>query len=112
MTEILIDTGRRPDEICQLPWNCLARGADAKPVLIYTDSKNYKPGRRLPVAEATATVIAAQQQHVRQRFPATAPADLVLFPRERYQPPRHHPGLRPDARQAPPRVHHRDRRPA
>ncbi len=81
-TELLIDTGRRPDEICQLPWNCTARDSDGKPVLIYTDSKNNKPGRRLPIAESTAQVIADQQDEVRRRFPGTPVSQLVLFPRD------------------------------
>lgn len=31
--ELLIDTGRRPEEICRLPWDCLAISADGKSVL-------------------------------------------------------------------------------
>lgn len=27
-TELLMDTGRRPEEICALPWDCLARDSD------------------------------------------------------------------------------------
>jgi integrase len=86
MTELMMDTGRRPDEICQLRLDCLARDAHGKPVLIYTDSKNHRPGRRLPVAEATARVIASQQADVRARFPGTAARDLPLFPRDRTNP--------------------------
>jgi hypothetical protein len=44
LVELMIDTGRRPDELCQLPWTCLERDGDDKPVLIYTDSKNHRPG--------------------------------------------------------------------
>jgi len=36
--ELLMDTGRRPDEICRLPLECLDRDARG-PVLIYTDSR-------------------------------------------------------------------------
>jgi site-specific recombinase XerD len=86
MAELMIDTGRRPDEICQLRLDCLARDAHGKPVLIYADSKNHRPGRRLPVAEATARIIARQQADVRARFPATAAGDLPLFPRDRTNP--------------------------
>jgi integrase len=86
MTELMMDTGRRPDEICQLRLDCLTRDAHGKPVLIYTDSKNHRPSRRLPVAEATARVIASQQADVRARFPATAARDLPLFPRDRTNP--------------------------
>jgi Phage integrase family len=86
MTELMMDTGRRPDEICQLRLDCLTRDAHGKPVLIYTDSKNHRPGRRLPVAEATARVIASQQADVHVRFPGTAARVLPLFPRDRTNP--------------------------
>jgi hypothetical protein len=39
VVEVLMDTGRRPDEICQLPLDCLERDGDGKYVLIYTDYK-------------------------------------------------------------------------
>ncbi len=86
MTELMIDTGRRPDEICQLRPDCLTRDAHGKPVLIYTDSKNHRPGRRLPIAEATARIITSQQADVRARFPATPVSDLPLFPRDKTNP--------------------------
>lgn len=91
MVELLIDTGRRPDEICQLPWDCLDRDSDGKPTLLYTDSKNHKPGRRLPIAEATAAVIGAAKDDVRRRFPDTPPGELVLFPRDNSNPRGTHP---------------------
>ncbi|QHC21417.1 hypothetical protein [Streptomyces sp. GS7] len=40
ITEILIDTGRRPDEVCALPWDCLVHDSTGQPVLIYTDFKD------------------------------------------------------------------------
>ncbi len=86
MTELMIDTGRRPDEICQLRLDCLTRDAHGKPVLIYTDSKNHRPSRRLPIAEATARIIASQQADVRARFSATPVSDLPLFPRDKTNP--------------------------
>jgi integrase len=86
MTELMMDTGRRPDEICQLRLDCLDRDAQGKPVLIYTDSKNHRPGRRLPVAEATARIIVSQQADVCARFLATPAADLPLFPRDNTNP--------------------------
>ena len=61
ITEVLIDTGRRPDEICVLPRDCLERDPSGSPVLIYTDAKNNRPGRRLPISEATAAVITEQK---------------------------------------------------
>jgi len=86
MNELMMDTGRRPDEICQLRLDCLTRDAHGKPVLIYTDSKNHRPNRRLPIAEATARIITSQQADVRARFPLTAVQDLPLFPRDRTNP--------------------------
>ena len=78
--ELLIDTGRRPDEICQLPWDCLDSTGGGQ-VLIYTDFKNNRPRLRLPIGADTAAVIRTQRDEVRDRFP-TAPLDqLALFPR-------------------------------
>jgi integrase len=83
ITELLIDTGRRPDEGCALAWDCLQRDQDGKPTLIYTDFKNNRPGRRLPIDEATATLLLTQQAAVRNRFPNTPIDRLVLFPRDK-----------------------------
>jgi integrase len=80
ITELLIDTGRRPDEICTLAWDCLERNPAGHPVLIYTDAKNNRPGRRLPISEATAAVITAQKDWARQHYPHTPIAKLALFP--------------------------------
>lgn len=78
--ELLIDTGRRPEEICTLAWDCLDRDADGQPVMIYDNTKGNRPGRRLPIPEATATVITNQKTAVRQRFPDTPIAELKLLP--------------------------------
>lgn len=83
ITELLIDTGRRPDEGCALAWDCLQRDHDGEPTLIYTDSKNNRPGRRLPIDEATATLLLTQQAAVRDRFPTTPIDQLALFPRNK-----------------------------
>jgi integrase len=88
---LLMDTGRRPTEICRLPWDCLHRERDGKYTLVYTDFKNNRLARRLPIADATATVILEHQQRVRDRFPATVLTDLVLIPR----PSRNPAGRRP-----------------
>ncbi|MGH4010554.1 MAG: tyrosine-type recombinase/integrase [Pseudonocardiaceae bacterium] len=79
--ELLMDTGRRPTEICKLPWDCLHQDADGKYAPVYTDFTNNRADRRLPITDATANLITAQQQRVRSRFPNTPAADLVLFPR-------------------------------
>ena len=78
--ELLMDTGRRPEEILRLRWDCLHRDPDGAPVLVYDNHKRYRRDRRLPISQATAEVITAQQQRVRERFPDTPLAELVLLP--------------------------------
>ena len=78
--ELLMDTGRRPDEVRQLPLDCLAQDGDGKHVLVYCDFKEHRRDRRLPITDATAAVIRAQQVAVRQRFPDTDPQRLALLP--------------------------------
>ena len=84
--ELLMDTGRRPAEICTLEWDCLVRDADGTPVLVYDNSKAHRLHRRLPVSEHTATLITEQKLAVRERFPATPPARLKLLPSRRLNP--------------------------
>ncbi|MET9088505.1 tyrosine-type recombinase/integrase [Streptomyces sp. NPDC004237] len=79
-TELLIDTGRRPDEISTLPFECLEKDPDGTLVLLYDNSKNYRLGRRLPIGQVTAAVITEQQERVRQRFPDTPASKLKLLP--------------------------------
>jgi integrase len=78
--EILIDTGRRPDDVVELPLDCLAADPGGAPVLVYDNHKAHRLGRRLPIPEATAAVIRAQQQRVRDRFPHTPASELKLLP--------------------------------
>ncbi|KOV27304.1 hypothetical protein ADK90_02250 [Streptomyces sp. XY413] len=85
-TELLIDTGRRPDEINTLMLDCLEQDPDGSDVLVYDNHKGYRLGRRLPIGAETAAVIRRQQQRVRERFPATAPARLRLLPRPKTNP--------------------------
>ncbi|MEV5544482.1 tyrosine-type recombinase/integrase, partial [Saccharopolyspora shandongensis] len=80
--ELLMDTGRRPEEICRLRFDCLVTGDDGKYVLIFTDFKNNREERRLPITNITAGVIRDQQQAVRKRFPDTSTSDLPLLPRK------------------------------
>ena len=84
--ELLMDTGRRPAEICTLQWDCLARDADGMPVLVYDNARAHRLRRRLPVSEHTATLIADQKLAVRERFPATPPGRLKLLPSRRLNP--------------------------
>jgi integrase len=84
--ELAIDTGRRPEEVCALRFDCLARDADGLPVLVYDNHKANRPRRRLPIGESTARLIVAQQQLVRARFPHTPVGDLALLPTDRRNP--------------------------
>ncbi len=85
-TEIAIDTGRRPEDILGLPLDCLAHDKDGTAVLVYDNAKADRMGRRLPVSQATATVITGQQDRVRAQFPGTPPAELKLLPAARCNP--------------------------
>ena len=85
-TEIAIDTGRRPEDILGLPLDCLAHDKDGTAVLVYDNAKADRIGRRLPVSQATATVIIGQQDRVRAQFPGTPPAELKLLPAARCNP--------------------------
>jgi hypothetical protein len=78
--ELLIDTGRRPDEACELDYDCLACDNDGKPVLVYCDSKENRPQRQLPLHQATADLIRGQQARVRSRYPDVPAAELKLLP--------------------------------
>jgi integrase len=78
--ELAMDTGRRPEEICALPWDCLTPGGDGAALLVYDNLKAGRLRRSLPISTATAELITGQKQRVRQRYPASPPADLVLLP--------------------------------
>ncbi len=81
-----IDTGRRPEDILALPLDCLSRDSDGGPVLVYDNAKADRLGRRLPITQATAAAITAQQARVRQLFPDTPPGQLKLLPSPRRNP--------------------------
>ena len=53
-----------------------------------TTPRPHRLGRRLPISEATAAVITAQQARVRARFPATPLGELKLLPAAAAQPRR------------------------
>ncbi|WP_228798149.1 tyrosine-type recombinase/integrase [Nocardia cyriacigeorgica] len=78
--ELIIDTGRRPNEVCGLALDCLVRDGQGKPVLVYDNTKAGRLGRRLPITEATAEVISRQQARVRQLFPCEPGSELKLLP--------------------------------
>ncbi|MFJ4917184.1 MULTISPECIES: tyrosine-type recombinase/integrase [unclassified Streptomyces] len=78
--ELVIDTGRRPTEICRLPYDCLERDEDGKLTLVYDNHKAARKARRLPISGETGAVITAQQERVRARFPNTPTSELKLLP--------------------------------
>ena len=84
--ELAIDTGRRPEEICDLGFDCLTHEADGSPVLVFDNHKAGRLRRRLPIAVNTAGVITAQQQRVRTRYAHTPVGDLKLLPTDRRNP--------------------------
>jgi hypothetical protein len=84
--ELAIDTGRRPEELCALPFDCLARDDDGLAVLVYDNHKANRLGRRLPISEGTAQLIIEQQQRVRDRYPHTPVGELKLLPTDRRNP--------------------------
>jgi integrase len=84
--QIGIDTGRRPEDILDLPLDCLTRDKDGAAVLVYDNAKANRLGRRLPISEATAAVIIAQQNRVRARFPDAPAGQLRLLPAPRGNP--------------------------
>ena len=84
--ELLIDTGRRPEEVCALPFDCLQRDKDGKYLLIYDNLKCQRPRRELPITDTTAQLIVSQQQHVRALFPDAPQAALRLLPAPKMNP--------------------------
>jgi integrase len=78
--EILIDTGRRPEDVVALPLDCLSSDAGGSPVLVYDNLKAGRRGRRLPVPAATARSVREQQERVRAQFPGTPVSELKLLP--------------------------------
>src|SRR6266498_1572028 len=84
--ELAIDTGRRPEEIATLAFDCLAVDSNGAATLVYDNHKANRPQRHLPISQATAQVIVAQPQRVRARFPTTPLAQLKLLPTDRRNP--------------------------
>ena len=84
--ELLMDTGRRPEEILRLRYDCLDTAADGKHVLVYAEFKINREGRRLPITDTTANLIRGQQQAVRALYPNTPVGELALLPGKQRNP--------------------------
>ncbi|QSR27942.1 hypothetical protein CFH99_20155 [Nocardioides aromaticivorans] len=85
---LLAETGRRPNEICNLRPGCVDEGASGGPVLIYTEYKTSggTQTRRLPVTNLVVRLVKEQEAFVAERFPGSDPQRLALFPRETMNP--------------------------
>jgi len=84
--ELMMDTGRRPEEACDLPWDCLEKDTNGKYVLVYDNEKCLRPRRELPVSDATAELVVSQQQRARGRYPHTPVSELKLLPAPKKNP--------------------------
>ena len=60
-------------------------------MLVYDNAKANRMSRRLPISQATTTVITGQQDRIRARFPGTPLARLRLLPAARCNPDGHKP---------------------
>jgi integrase len=87
--ELLADTGRRPNEICILTWDCLDHDGQLDEdgqtrelaVLVHDMPKVARIGCRLPIDQQTGALIARQKQRMRERYPDAPLGELRLFPR-------------------------------
>lgn len=82
----LIDTGRRPNEVCSLRIGCVTKsvpfGADGNVVeytLTYDNHKAGRDGRTLPITRETGEAL-LEWERIRQTFKLSARYDKWLFP--------------------------------
>jgi hypothetical protein len=80
---LLIDTGRRPEEVCALPFDCLRRDKEGKYLLVYDNIKCQRPRRELPITDTTAHLIVAQQQSFAPCFQTPRKRRSSCCPRRR-----------------------------
>ncbi|MFN8215705.1 MAG: site-specific integrase [Solirubrobacterales bacterium] len=87
--ELLADTGRRPNEICILGWDCLdyderpaeEDGGRRLAALVHDMPKVSRTGCRLPIDERTTQLVLTQRRRMHERHPDTPAAERRLFPR-------------------------------
>jgi integrase len=79
---VLIETGLRASDACRLPVNGLVDDSARWPCLRFFNSK-VKTEQLVPLSAKAASAIKAQQQHVRERWPA---GTRWLFPRVQSNP--------------------------
>ena len=101
IVELVIDTGRRPDEICTLAWDCLTRDSDGLPGAHLRQPQGRPDGAAAAGHRGhRAALITGQKQRTRDRYPATPLAELRLFPALAAQPRRPQAGGRARPRSA------------
>jgi integrase len=76
---VLIETGLRAGDACMLAFDPIIGDSTGWPCLRFHNSKVLAE-QLVPLSERAAAASAAQQPHVRSRFPAGSP---LLFPRQR-----------------------------
>src|SRR5664280_1384481 len=78
--------GSDPKTSSTCRWTACSATSRAPPCWSMDNAKADRLGRRLPISEATAAVITAQQARVRQRFPDTPAGEPKLLPSPRRNP--------------------------
>jgi integrase len=73
---VLIETGLRGGDACNLPFNPVLTGSSGWPCLRF-EAVKVRAGQLIPLSARAAAAISAQQDHVRQRWPDGSP---WLFP--------------------------------
>ena len=73
---VLIETGLRGGDACNLPFNPVLTDSSGWPCLRFEAAK-VRAEQLIPLSAKAAAAIAAQQDHVRERWPAGSP---WLFP--------------------------------
>lgn len=82
MLLILIETGRRISELCQLPFNCLLQDATGDWFLKHYQSK-MKKEHTIPISRELARVIQEQQASVKKDWGSEETPFLFVAPRPR-----------------------------
>ena len=78
---VLIETGLRGGDACNLPFNPVLTDSSGWPCLRF-EAVKVRAEQLIPLSAKAAAAIAAQQDHVRQHWPARQP---VAVPRDRRQ---------------------------
>jgi integrase len=88
--ELQMRTGRRPQEIAHVPFNCLEHEQrvredgrlESLPVFVYRPEKRPKTRKELPIFAEERRLIKRMQTLARERFPDADASRLPLLPRQ------------------------------